>query len=289
MGMTRDTLTREQIVNAAIDLLDAEGLEGLNMRSLGKQLGSAATAVYWHVGSKDNLIVLAGDQLWDEITPADLTAVGWQTAATSMASDLHAMFLRHPWLVQALGSFEFLGPAKARLDAGHLDIYITGGYARAQAHQAAATVVAFVLGNALSAAASASVTRKLARDNGGSEQVTRNGVAGGSGIREQLSRHPQPVSFGADEGATSDNSFEFGLQVILGGLAARLSPRSTPAGDAVAELVAAGTDPAPSRGDRQGPSAQTAVIATQGGRRIWTWLSSWLMANRKPGRGAPSR
>ena len=50
--MPRDTLTREQIVRAAIDLLDAEGLEGLNMRSLGTRLGSAATAVYWHVGSK---------------------------------------------------------------------------------------------------------------------------------------------------------------------------------------------------------------------------------------------
>ena len=43
--MPRDTLTREQIVKAAIDLLDTEGLDGLNMRALGKRLGSAATAV----------------------------------------------------------------------------------------------------------------------------------------------------------------------------------------------------------------------------------------------------
>ena len=59
--MPRDTLTRDQIVTAAIDLLDAEGLEGLNMRSLGTRLGSAATAVYWHVGSKGDLIALAGE------------------------------------------------------------------------------------------------------------------------------------------------------------------------------------------------------------------------------------
>ena len=61
--MPRDTLTRDQIVTAAIGLLDAEGLEGLNMRALGTLLGSAATAVYWHVGSKDNLIALAADQV----------------------------------------------------------------------------------------------------------------------------------------------------------------------------------------------------------------------------------
>src|SRR4029077_8012002 len=49
--MPRDTLTREQIVSAAIDLLDADGLEGLNMRALGQRLGSAAPAVLWPGGS----------------------------------------------------------------------------------------------------------------------------------------------------------------------------------------------------------------------------------------------
>ena len=102
--MPRDTLTREQIVKAAIDLLDDEGLEGLNMRARGKRLGSAATAVYWHVGSKDNLIALAGDKAWNEITLPDLTTTDWRTAATQMATDLYARVIRHPGLVQALGS-----------------------------------------------------------------------------------------------------------------------------------------------------------------------------------------
>src|SRR5215475_920818 len=87
-GMPRDTLTRDQIVRAAIDLLDAEGLEGLNMRSLGKHLGSAATAVYWHVGSKDDLIALAADRAWHEIALPDLDTTGWRTAATQMATGL---------------------------------------------------------------------------------------------------------------------------------------------------------------------------------------------------------
>src|SRR5882757_8307864 len=108
--MPRDTLTREQIVQAAIDLLDAEGLEGLNMRSLGSRLGSAATAVYWHVGSKDNLIALAGDQAWSELALPDLATTDWRGAATDLATALHAMLVRHPWLVQAFGSFVVFGP-----------------------------------------------------------------------------------------------------------------------------------------------------------------------------------
>src|SRR4029077_486976 len=75
--MPRDTLTRVQIVGAAIDLLGADGLEDLNMRALRHRLGSAATAVYWHVGSKDNLIALAADQVWSEIARPDPAVVGW--------------------------------------------------------------------------------------------------------------------------------------------------------------------------------------------------------------------
>src|SRR5213080_1538150 len=110
--MPRDTLTREQIVSAAIDLLDSEGLEGLNMRSLGQRLGSAATAVYWHVGSKANLIALASDRAWNEIALPDLTATRWRTAATNMATDLYAMLTRHPWLLQAFGSLLLYSPGK---------------------------------------------------------------------------------------------------------------------------------------------------------------------------------
>ncbi len=84
--MPRDTLTREQIVTAAIELMDADGLDGLNMRALGRRLGSAATAVYWHVGSKGNLIALAADQAWHEIALPDPATTGWRGAAAAMAT-----------------------------------------------------------------------------------------------------------------------------------------------------------------------------------------------------------
>src|SRR5881396_3399727 len=128
LRMPRDTLTRDQIVKAAIELLDDQGLEGLNMRALGKRLGSAATAVYWHVGSKDNLIALAGDQAWNEIALPDLTTIDWRTAATQMATDLHAMLTRHLWLVQAFGSYVVFGPGKARHDDHSLAIYEAAGF-----------------------------------------------------------------------------------------------------------------------------------------------------------------
>jgi AcrR family transcriptional regulator len=221
--MPRDTLTREQIVNAAIDLMDAEGLEGLNMRALGKRLGSAATAVYWHVGSKDNLLALAGDQVWDEIALPDLTATGWRTAATDMATDLYAMLTRHGWLVQAFGAMVSFGVGKARHDDHSLAIYEAAGFTGALADQATATVFTFVLGNALGPAATASLIRKLGRDGGDAEELMRAGIAEASEIAMRFPRLRARLETAAvDYGAAPDNTFEFGLHAILDGLQAQL-------------------------------------------------------------------
>jgi len=227
--MARDTLTREQIVKIAIDLLDTEGLEGLNMRALGQRLGSAATAVYWHVGSKDNLIALAADQAWHEIALPDPAAIGWRAAAAAMATSLHAMLTRHPWLVQAFGTQVLYGTGKARHDDHSLAIYEAAGFTGAQAGQAMATVFTFVLGNALGVAAAASLTRQLGRDGGNAEQLIRDHMANASDIARQFPRLRARLETAAiaDYGAAPEGSFEFGLQAILDGLEAQLTARPT--------------------------------------------------------------
>ena len=221
--MPRDTLTREYIVTVGIDLLDADGLEGLNMRALGKRLDSAATAVYWHVGSKDNLVALAGDQVWYEIALPDLDLTDWRTAATAMATDLYAMLTRHPWLLQAFGSFLMPSPGKARHDDHLLAICEAAGFTGAQADQAAATVFTFVLGNALGPAANASLARKLGRDGGDAEKAMRDTMAEASQIAAQFPRlRARLHTHKAHYGAAPENTFQFGLRAVLDGLGMRL-------------------------------------------------------------------
>ena len=221
--MPRDTLTRDQVVAAAIDLLDAEGLEGLNLRALGRRLGSAATAAYWHVGSKANLIALAGDRVWSEIALPDLTATDWRTAATQMATDLYAALTRHPWLVQAFGAYMVFGPGKARHDDHGLAIYEAAGFTGVRADQAMTTVFTFVLGSALGPAATASFTRKLGREDGNPEELLRAHLATARGIAAQFPRLRARLDTpAAAYGAAPEHSFEFGLQAILDGLEAQL-------------------------------------------------------------------
>ncbi|MEO5866403.1 MAG: TetR/AcrR family transcriptional regulator C-terminal domain-containing protein [Sphingomonas sp.] len=220
--MARDTLERNQIVRAAIDLLDEKGLDGLTMRSLGKRLGSAATAVYWHVGSKENLVKLAGDRVWSEIDLPDLTTVTWRVAARAMAGDLHAMLVRHLWLVQAFGSYVIYGPAKARYDDHSLALYEMAGLDAAQADQAAAAVLIFVLGDALGHAAAVSYERKLRLDDGNTKRAMDDSMADAREIAAQFPRlRARMASPAADYATAPHDSFSFGLEAILDGVDAR--------------------------------------------------------------------
>jgi AcrR family transcriptional regulator len=54
----RDPLNRKAIVDAAIRILDVDGLDGFTMRRVAEALGTGPASLYWHVGSKDGLLDL---------------------------------------------------------------------------------------------------------------------------------------------------------------------------------------------------------------------------------------
>lgn len=222
--MPRETLTREQIVMAAVELLDADGVEGLSMRQLGNRLGSAATSVYWHVQSKDDLIVLAADTVWGELKLPDLDEADWRTAATAMADGMYTMILRHPWLVSAMSTHLVYGPGKARHDDHLLAIYEAAGFTGRDAEQAMKVVFTFVLGTALGAASEVAWKARLGRGGGDEDEQAR---AMAARMTEIAMRFPRLRASsdgwtGDDPAATSGLALEFGLQTILDGLQARL-------------------------------------------------------------------
>jgi AcrR family transcriptional regulator len=218
-------LTREQIVRAAIDLLDVEGVDGLSMRQLGSRLGSAATTIYWHVSSKDELIVLAADALWAEVDLPDLDTVDWRTAATTMATGLYEMITRHPWLVSAMSSHLLYGPGKARHDDHLLAVYEAAGFTGRDAAEATKVVFTFVLGTALGASAEVAWRARLRR-GGNEEEKVRETVARVTEIASQYPRLRAHSESWTDGDPTTDSiagsELAFGLRTILDGLQAQL-------------------------------------------------------------------
>jgi tetracycline repressor-like protein len=193
------------------------------MRSLGEWLGSAATAVYWHVKSKDNLVMLASDEVWNEIELAD----GRHDDGRGPVP--HAD--RHPWLVQALGSHLLRGPGKARHDDYSLAVYEKAGFAGAQADRATAVVFMFVLGNAIGEAAAVSLRRRLRLEGSNVDDLIRETMDQQIKIAQEFPRLRTRIATvtDADYSTAPDQSFEFGLDVIFDGLERKLHEHMQPA------------------------------------------------------------
>jgi AcrR family transcriptional regulator len=91
----RDPITREAIVEAALRILDAEGLDGLSMRRVADELDTGAASLYRHVGSKDGLLDLLFDQIIGEQHVPDPEPERWREQLKEVARTMRTTILRH--------------------------------------------------------------------------------------------------------------------------------------------------------------------------------------------------
>jgi AcrR family transcriptional regulator len=101
-------LSRTRIVDAAVALLDRHGTGGLTMRRLAQALDVTATALYWHVRTKEDVLDLALDQIFDDVPLADPTP-DWRHDTRRLIHAWRAAMLRHRWAPHLIGR-PMLGP-----------------------------------------------------------------------------------------------------------------------------------------------------------------------------------
>jgi AcrR family transcriptional regulator len=141
--------SREEIVKAAIELLDEEGLDGLSMRKLGARLSAGATSLYWYVANKDELLELAYDEMWGELTVPDPEEVGWREAASVLAYSMRQSMLRHPWSADLLGRMPAIGPNAIQAADRMRKVFAAAGFKGMDIDYAASAVTAYVYGTTL--------------------------------------------------------------------------------------------------------------------------------------------
>jgi AcrR family transcriptional regulator len=96
-------LSRERIVATAVELLDAQGLDGLTMRRLADRLGSGVMSLYWHVDNKEDVFDLALDSVLEyRGPPQTVESQDWRGDIVHMLEDWRASMLRHPWSASLL-------------------------------------------------------------------------------------------------------------------------------------------------------------------------------------------
>ncbi|RST16299.1 TetR/AcrR family transcriptional regulator [Streptomyces sp. WAC05374] len=103
-------LDRERITEAAVRLLDAEGLAKFSMRKLAAELDVTAMSVYWYVDTKDDLLELALDRVVGELAPDPGPGTDWRERLRALATSYRGLFVAHPWMSSLLGHFLNIGP-----------------------------------------------------------------------------------------------------------------------------------------------------------------------------------
>jgi AcrR family transcriptional regulator len=94
-------LNQQAIVDAAVDIVDADGVAGLSMRRLAARLGVSGPSLYHHFASKDEILDAIVEQINSRIRMEEV-GPGWETALTSYAYQLRALLVAHPHVVEFL-------------------------------------------------------------------------------------------------------------------------------------------------------------------------------------------
>ena len=224
-------LSRAEIVDAAIAVADAEGSDAVSMRRIAQVLRVGTMSLYWHVANKDQLLDLMLDTLIGEIEVPE-PGGDWQADLRAHARNERATLLRHLWVMDFLGGRPPLGPntllhldrALALLDGLGLDI--------ATAVNILGVVQTYVLGSVLREMREARAEQEQSEMDPAEWEPTRTAWRNRLENDGRFTRVVRFLDEGIDPDAaeTRDERFEFGLDCVIDGIAAKVakSGRASP-------------------------------------------------------------
>ena len=147
MTPPRDALSYDRVLQAALALVDAHGLESLSMRRLGSELGVEAMSLYRHVPNKDALLDAMVDaivQTWvDDAQPA---ADEWHARLASIMHRAHRALLQRPWAVELATVRPRVGDARLRYAEAVTTALLDGGFTPQLAHHGLHIVDGTIMG-----------------------------------------------------------------------------------------------------------------------------------------------
>lgn len=200
-------LVREDVIEAAAELVVEHGYAALSMRALAKRCGVATMTLYRHVRTKEDLLGALADRVLGELqlpAPGTLT---WQEEIASVFRSIHDLQLEHPELVEIAARQHFAGEAAYRGAEVVLDALRRAGIEGEAAASAFATLVSYTLGFVQQQMHTSSEGTGLAHRLAVLERLPVDDF-------ENLSRLGAVFLL-----RYSDRHFEDGLQVIIRGLA----------------------------------------------------------------------
>jgi AcrR family transcriptional regulator len=211
----KQPLGQDLIVDTAIRILDAEGLDGVSMRRVAQELGTGPASLYAHVSNKDELLELMLERIAGEVRlPDELDPSRWQEQMKEIARSMQRVWMSHADIAKVSLINIPTGSNQLRIAEAMLILMRGGGVPDQVAAWALDRLAMYIDADAIEAAM---YTAKL-----------KQGFDPGSyfaGIRDYFQKLPPgrfpTISSMADTltAGDGDERFEFGLDVFIRGLA----------------------------------------------------------------------
>ncbi len=206
----RAPLNRERVIEAAVRLADAHGIEALTMRRLAQELGVEAMSVYYHVANKDDIL----DGIVQEVLEqCELPAPGdeWKAAIRRTAISTHEVLVRHPWAASLVLAGSGTGGARLRYMDGILGALRRAGLAAEMTDHAYHAIDSHIMGFTLWQVGMNLGTEANLKEMAG-QFLAQLPVADFPYLAEHIEQHLKTRV------ADDVSEFEFGLGLILDGL-----------------------------------------------------------------------
>jgi TetR/AcrR family tetracycline transcriptional repressor len=220
-------LDRDQVVRAALRLLDEAGLDGLTLRRLAAELDVKAPALYWHFANKQDLLdhmAHVMTQPWMHTISTTAAGRPWEDWLTEAARTYRTLLLSHRDGARLVASTRPLPQSLPLLDSCIAAFQQATGCGPGQALRCLTTLIAFVRGFVLDEEA------ELHRAQEQPEPQPHQPA------KRPAPRTPQPAphldaamhDIGSPNG---EDTFEYGLQLIVDGIRTALHSHTTASND----------------------------------------------------------
>jgi TetR/AcrR family tetracycline transcriptional repressor len=202
-------LRRADVVEGALELLDAEGLDGLTMRKLSTALNVQGGALYRHFPSKEALLDAMAERLLAGVSAPLPPGLPWLEQGRELAERLHTALLAHRDGARVVAGTYVPSPNTMAAGGQAIELLCAEGFPPDQAAWITFALFYYVLGHTIEEQAQA----RLAPGDDWSTRLARSGTA-----------LTEPVASAMRALATSDpgERFRFGLNVFLEGTARQL-------------------------------------------------------------------
>lgn len=206
-------LTPARITRAALKLVTVNGYKGLTMATLAKSLNVAPSALYNHVSSKQDVLMLVEDHLMGKVDVSGFASLPWSEAVTQWARSYRDVFASHLPLIPVIALLPVTNaPATITMYEAVTKGFQATAWPEESIIDAVVALESFIYGSAYDVNAPSDIFNAGGLSSSAprfTAAVAKRGTAGSSARND------------------ADAAFELGLQALVAGLAATVGPAAS--------------------------------------------------------------